>query len=89
MPNIAYAGNYDIYIWYPQGTNKATNSPFTVYWDGGSQTVNWNQQTNGGAWRLLLSNKHFAAGTAGYVKLGNGTGSTGQIVVSACLVPLR
>jgi uncharacterized lipoprotein YddW (UPF0748 family) len=81
-PTIAYAGYYDIYIWYPQGSNRATNSPFTVYWDGGSQTINWNQSTNGGAWRLLLSNKHFAAGTAGYVKLGNGTGSTGKIVAA-------
>ncbi|HET6454427.1 MAG TPA: family 10 glycosylhydrolase [Armatimonadota bacterium] len=81
-PTIAYAGYYDIYIWYPQGSNRATNSPFTVYWDGGSQTVPWNQTTNGGAWRKILSNKHFAIGTAGYVKLGNGTGSTGKIVVA-------
>ena len=81
-PTIAYAGNYDVYIWYPQGSNRANNSPFTVYWDGGSQTVPWNQQTNGGAWRLLLGNKHFAAGTTGYLKLGNGTGYTGKVVVA-------
>jgi len=81
-PNVAYAGYYDVYIWYPQGSNRATNSPFTIYWDGSSQTVPWNQTTNGGAWRKIISNKHFAIGTAGYVKLGNGTGSTGKVVVA-------
>ncbi len=81
-PTIAYAGYYDTYIWYAQGSNRATNSKFTVYWDGGSQLVNWNQSINGGAWRLLLGNKHFAIGTAGYLKLGNGTGATGKIVVA-------
>jgi hypothetical protein len=81
-PSISYAGNFDTYIWYPQGSNRATNSPFTLYWDGGSQAVAWNQSINGGAWRLLLGSKHFAAGTAGYLKLGNGTGATGKIVVA-------
>ncbi|MDH7482032.1 MAG: hypothetical protein QHH26_08695, partial [Armatimonadota bacterium] len=82
IPSIPYSGNYDTYIWYPQGSNRATNAPFTLYWDGGSQTVAWNQQTNGGAWRLLLGNKHFVAGTSCYLKLGNGTGATGFIVVA-------
>lgn len=82
IPSIPYGGNYDTYIWYPQGSNRATNAPFTLYWDGGSQTVAWNQQTNGGAWRLLLGNKHFVAGTSCYLKLGNGTGATGYIVVA-------
>ncbi|GEM_PF-948169 len=81
-PNIPYAGNYDTYIWYPQGSNRATNAPFTVYYSGGSQTVNWNQSVNGGAWRLLLANKRFEVGTAGYLKLSNNTGSTGKIVVA-------
>ncbi len=59
-PSISYAGNFDTYIWYPQGSNRATNAPFTLYWDGGSQAVAWNQSTNGGAWRSLLTGKHFA-----------------------------
>ncbi len=81
-PTIAYAGNYNVYVWYPVGTNRATNSPFTTYWDGGSATTAVNQTVTGGQWVLIQSNRHFAAGTAGYVKLGNGTGSTGKIVVA-------
>ncbi len=81
-PTIVYAGNYDTYTWYSKGTNRATNSPFTVYWNGGSQTVAMNQTINGGSWRTLLTGKSFLAGTAGYVKLGNGTGATGKVVVA-------
>lgn len=81
-PNLAYGGTYDIYVWYPQGSNRSTASPFTVFYYGGNETVRVNQQTNGGRWNLLRSGNVFATGTSGYVKLGNGTGSTGYIVVA-------
>jgi chitodextrinase len=81
-PTISYAGNYNVYVWYTVGSNRATNSPYYTVWDGGNATVNVNQTVSGGQWVLLQSNRHFAAGTAGYVKLGNGTGATGKIVVA-------
>ncbi len=31
---------------------------------------------------MLVSSKHFAEGTGGYVKLGNGTGYTGKVVMA-------
>ena len=81
-PTIAYAGNYNVYVWYPIGSNRATNSPFFTQWDGGSATTPVNQTVSGGQWVLIQSNRHFATGTGGYVKLGNGTGATGKIVVA-------
>jgi chitodextrinase len=81
-PTIAYAGNYNVYVWYPIGSNRATNSPFFTQWDGGSATASVNQTATGGQWVLIQSSKHFAAGTSGYVRLGNGTGATGKIVVA-------
>ncbi len=81
-PTIAYPGNYNVYVWYSVGTNRATNAPYTTYWDGGSQTTSVDQTANGGQWILLQSNRHFAAGTAGYVVLGNGTGATGKVVIA-------
>lgn len=81
-PNLAYEGNYDVYCWYTQGSNRATNSPYTISSGGSSLTVNVNQQTNGGKWVLLASGRHFLAGTTDYVKLGNGTGATGSIVAA-------
>ncbi len=79
-PNLAYEGNYDVYCWYPQGGNRATNAPYVISSGGSQATVNINQQADGGKWVLLASGRHFLAGTTDYVKLGNGTGATGSIV---------
>ena len=84
-PNIQLAGNYDVYCWYPQGSNRSTMAPYTVYWNGGSQTIQVNQQANGGMWNLLTAAKPFVAGTSGYVKLGNGTGESSLVVVADAL----
>jgi chitodextrinase len=81
-PTVAYAGNYNVYVWYTTGSNRSTASPYFTQWDGGSETIGVNQTVNGGVWVLLQSSRHFATGTAGYVKLGNGTGATGKIVVA-------
>ena len=81
-PNIAVAGNYNVYVWYPQGSNRSAIAPFTTYWNGGSQTVAVNQKAGGGTWNLLVGNKPFAAGTGGYVKLGNGTGEVSLNVMA-------
>lgn len=81
-PSLEAAGNYDVYCWYPQGSNRTIQAPYTVYWNGGSQTVPVNQQTLGGRWNLLVSSKPFQAGTAGYVKIGNNTGETALVVMA-------
>lgn len=48
-----------------------------------------NQQANGGVWNLLVSNKPFAAGTSGYVKLGNGTGEASKVVMADAIKFVR
>ena len=30
-PTISLAGNYDVYCWYPQGSNRSAMAPYTVY----------------------------------------------------------
>ncbi|MBP6964508.1 MAG: N-acetylmuramoyl-L-alanine amidase [Armatimonadetes bacterium] len=81
-PTVEIAGNYDVFCWYPQGANRTTAAPYIVYWDGGSQQVNVNQQAGGGQWVGLVAAKPFAAGTAGYLKLGNGTGEASLVVMA-------
>jgi uncharacterized lipoprotein YddW (UPF0748 family) len=81
-PTISTAGYYDVYVWYPQGSNRSAIAPYKVYWNGGSQTVPVNQQANGGKWNLIISRKSFAAGTAGYVKLGNGTSESAKVIMA-------
>ena len=68
-PYIYTPGYYDVYIWYTAGTNRATNAPWSVVYDGGSINVPVNQQVNGGTWVSIGTALPFAQGTNGYVML--------------------
>ena len=82
-PNIARAGNYKVYVWYPAGSNRYTASPYTVYYSGGSQLYTVNQTTGGGQWNLLGTHP-FAAGTSGRVTLtNNGVPSDKNVMADA------
>lgn len=80
-PSIARAGLYAIYVQYMQGTQNTTKAPYTVYHSGGVETFEVDQTRNGGQW-VYLTTQTFAAGSSGYVKLGNATGETGRTVVA-------
>lgn len=79
-PDIATAGNYDVYARWTAYTNRATNAPYTIYYNGGNQTVQVNQQINGDTW-VKLGTFNFAAGTSGYVKLTDN--ANGQVIADA------
>ncbi len=81
-PDIDVAGTYQVYVWYPSDANRSTKAPYTVYYSGGSTTVQVDQTTNGGQWNPIAV-RPFAAGTAGYVQLGNGTGESSSTCVCA------
>ena len=52
---IRHEGVYEVFIWYPEASNRITDAPFTVHYSGGamSQTTRVNQQLNGGVWLSL------------------------------------
>jgi hypothetical protein len=81
-PTINTSGNYDIYIWYIAGSNRATNAPWTISGSGAPLNVAVNQSVNGGTWFKIASAQNLAAGTSGYVQLANGTGASGKVVIS-------
>jgi hypothetical protein len=81
-PTINTSGNYDIYIWYIAGSNRATNAPWTISGSGAPLNVAVNQSINGGTWFKIASAQNFDAGTNGYVQLANGTGASGKVVIS-------
>lgn len=81
-PALGSAGYYDVFIWYPQGSNRATNAPWSVVYDGGSVNVAVNQTVNGGGWRLLAAARPFQSGTNGCVRLSNDTGYSGKVVLA-------
>jgi hypothetical protein len=81
-PNIVTPGRYDVYIWFPQGSNRSTNAQWHVSHEGGSVTVGFNQTMNGGAWRLIADGRDFAKGTNGFVRLSNDTGENNKVVIA-------
>jgi hypothetical protein len=81
-PAIYTAGYYDVFIWYPQGSNRATNAPWSVNYFGGSTNVAVDQTINGGGWLLIAPARPFQKGTNGYINLSNDTGYSGKVVLA-------
>lgn len=80
-PNITTAGNYNVYEWHSIGSNRTTGAPHVINCNGGTQTINVNQQINGNGWRLL-GTFNFANGTAGNVQITDGFADAGQVVIA-------
>ncbi|MDY6987276.1 MAG: hypothetical protein SWQ30_04390 [Thermodesulfobacteriota bacterium] len=69
-PDLA-GGSYGVYAWWKAEENRATDAPYTVYYNGGDETVVVNQKINGSQWNKLGGPYSFAAGLSGYVMLAN------------------
>jgi hypothetical protein len=52
-PSIPSAQQYNVYAWWRQYSDRATNAPFTIHHDGGSTTVTVDQKIDGSQWNLL------------------------------------
>ena len=82
VPNIIYPGIYNVFIWYPAGTNRTTNASVQISSLSGSQSLRVNQTTNGSGWRTIAQGRSFAQGTSGFVKISNNTGETNRLVIA-------
>jgi hypothetical protein len=51
--SLAQSGNYAVYVWYPNGSNRSQTAPYIVNHNGVATTKSVNQQINGGQWNLL------------------------------------
>jgi len=81
IPDIAQTGDYNVYVRWTDDSNRASNVPYTVTYDGGSQT--WNttkdQRSNGSQW-VLLGTFRFEAGAGDHVTVSN-AGTNGYVIV--------
>ena len=80
-PTITTPGDYQVYEWHPQGSNRTIGAPFVIAYNGGTQTLNVNEQINGGRWNLL-GTFNFVSGTAGNVKITDGFADGTQVVLA-------
>lgn len=78
--SVPATGRYEVSVWYPQGSNRATDAPFTVNHAQGSTLVRVNQQQVGGRW-LKLGDFNFNAGQ-GTVVLADAIANASQVVVA-------
>jgi hypothetical protein len=80
-PDLPVAGAYDVYIRWASGTNRASNTPVDINYDGGSNNYRINQQIDNGVWKYL-GTYNFAAGTAGNVLIRNDS-ANGYVIADA------
>lgn len=81
VPNISTPGDYKVYTWHTMGANRTVGAPHTIVYNGGSVTVNVNQQANEGKWNLL-GTFNFTIGTSGYVRISDTIADAGQVVIA-------
>jgi len=75
------AGMYEVFTWYPEAYNRATDSPFTIFHADGQTTVRINQQTNGGRW-VPLGAYRFTGPNTGRVVLSNNVSNATLLVLA-------
>ncbi len=80
-PSIITPGNYQLYEWHSVGSNRTTNAPFIIRFNGRTQTAYVNEKVNGGKWNLL-GTFNFLYGASGYVRVTDGFADAGQVVIA-------
>ncbi|MDB6026402.1 MAG: repeat-containing protein [Verrucomicrobiales bacterium] len=80
-PEIFTPGDYKVFEWHPQGSNRTLGAPHIISYNGGSATLNVNQQGNGGKWNLL-GTFNLASGQAASVRITDGFADAGQLVMA-------
>ncbi|MDY6990711.1 MAG: CARDB domain-containing protein [Thermodesulfobacteriota bacterium] len=83
---VGEGGTYNVLARWTANAWRATSVPYTINYDGGSETVTVNQSENGGIW-YPLGSYPFAEGTSGSVVLraDDATGGT-WLVADAILL---
>jgi hypothetical protein len=81
-PKLPAAGRYDVRLFYPAFSNRATNVLVVVHSRDGDKMIRVNQQTGHGGKGADLGVFTFDAGDAGYVEVRN-DGADGFVIADA------
>ncbi|MFE4415428.1 DNRLRE domain-containing protein [Streptomyces sp. NPDC056821] len=85
QPKVPETSDYRVDVHYVAASDRATNAPYTVTYNGGSATYPVNQQSGtNGVWTSLNDGNKlpFAKGTAGKVVLGDGPATATTAVIA-------
>ena len=78
---LSTGGTYEVYAWWTQLASRPPSAPIEVTHSVGTNTVNVNQQTNGGQWNLLGM---YNFGSSAVVRI-NAVGSSSTCADAICL----
>jgi len=82
-PNIPQtASDWEVYIWFPSGTNRPTQAQHIIHAANGDNIVYVNQQANGGYWYKIGGPYTMNAGTDNYVRITNYGSETTKVVMA-------
>ncbi|TAJ43578.1 hypothetical protein CUJ86_10640, partial [Methanofollis fontis] len=80
-PQIPEDGDYNVYIYYTQYSNRASNTPVDIVHAGQTDTVTVNQRVNGGQF-YLLGTYTFYADSGGAIRIRNDA-TDGYVIADA------
>ncbi|MDH7481597.1 MAG: family 10 glycosylhydrolase [Armatimonadota bacterium] len=75
------ASDWQVYTWYPSGTNRPTAAQYIIHTSAGDDYRYVNQQTNGGQW-VYIATYTMNAGTGNYVRITNAGTETTKVVMA-------
>jgi hypothetical protein len=78
-PAMPTSGEYNVYISYVQGPDRAPDAHYVVRHDGGESHFRVDQRRHGSTW-VLLGKFHFTAGAAAAVVLATDSAAPGAVV---------
>jgi hypothetical protein len=82
-PYVPVADNYKVYVRWVDHSNRATDAPYTINYDGGSETIYVDQRVDGCDW-YLLGTYPFAVGTSGSIVLSDD--ANGYLIADAIML---
>jgi len=80
-PTLPTNGTYEVYLWWVEASNRATNTPVDIIHATGTNRVLLNQRVTSGGWFKVLTT-NFTAGTSGKVIVRNDNTLSGQYCVA-------
>jgi hypothetical protein len=80
-PNLPTNGTYEVYAWWVEASNRATNTPYDIVHAAGTNRVLVNQRLSSGGWFKLLTT-NFNAGTNGRVIIRNDGTAAGTYCIA-------
>ncbi len=80
-PSLPTNGTYEVYLWWVEASNRATNTPVDVIHAAGTNRVLVNQKVASGGWFKIMTT-NFNAGTSGQVIIRNDNTAAGTFCIA-------